>query len=68
MAKTREANPPLSTSVRHRLNFARGAHRATPKVAGTAPRPFAALLTNDTGTMHLADGFGVPLVVMFSST
>ena len=27
-----------------------------------------ALLTNDTGTMHLADGFGVPLVAVFGST
>jgi ADP-heptose:LPS heptosyltransferase len=26
------------------------------------------LLTNDTGTMHLADGFGVPLVAVFGST
>ena len=27
-----------------------------------------ALLTNDTGTMHLADGLGVPLVAVFGST
>jgi lipopolysaccharide heptosyltransferase II len=26
------------------------------------------LLTNDTGTMHLADCFGVPLVAVFGST
>jgi heptosyltransferase II len=26
------------------------------------------LLTNDTGTMHLADGFAVPLVAVFGST
>jgi lipopolysaccharide heptosyltransferase II len=26
------------------------------------------LLTNDTGTMHLADGLGVPLVAVFGST
>ena len=29
---------------------------------------FRVLLTNDTGTMHLADGFGVPLVAVFGST
>lgn len=29
---------------------------------------FAALLTNDTGTMHLADWLGVPLVSIFGST
>lgn len=28
----------------------------------------SALLTNDTGTMHLADFFGVPLVAIFGST
>ena len=31
-------------------------------------RTFRALLTNDTGTMHLADGLGVPLVAIFGST
>jgi len=29
---------------------------------------FSALLTNDTGTMHLADFLGVPLVALFGST
>jgi heptosyltransferase II len=29
---------------------------------------FRVLLTNDTGTMHLADGLGVPLVAVFGST
>jgi ADP-heptose:LPS heptosyltransferase len=31
-------------------------------------RNFHALLTNDTGTMHLADFLGVPLVAVFGST
>jgi heptosyltransferase II len=31
-------------------------------------RTFRVLLTNDTGTMHLADGLGVPLVAIFGST
>lgn len=29
---------------------------------------FRALLTNDTGTMHLADALGIPLVAVFGST
>ena len=31
-------------------------------------KTFSALLTNDTGTMHLADWLGVPLVSIFGST
>ncbi|HEU4679289.1 MAG TPA: glycosyltransferase family 9 protein, partial [Terrimicrobiaceae bacterium] len=31
-------------------------------------RTVRVLLTNDTGTMHLADGLGVPLVAVFGST
>jgi lipopolysaccharide heptosyltransferase II len=31
-------------------------------------RNLRVLLTNDTGTMHLADGLGVPLVAVFGST
>jgi heptosyltransferase-2 len=31
-------------------------------------RTFRVLLTNDTGTMHLADGLGIALVAVFGST